>query len=954
MSSSDVTGDFSVWTYASMAQGFSLGGIVDSIGDFVTSTVDTVYGWLSDNISSLPLTFFNLGAQIASHLPDVAIFGTKYYIPDHADANVRALMSGSQWAKGTVTYSFPDSKSDFSPLNPSSYGYLPLSFEGQQGVRYALEGASPYAGQSKMTLTSVASFTNLKFQYVGTGDADIQVSSFSPGKVINRSHAYYPGIPLFGGDTWLKQAGSEAGTYGNETVLHELGHALGMKHPFDAGLGQPKLPGDLDNAENTVMTYNNYLDHSQTFMRYDIAALQQMYGANYSANSGDTVYTWNSSTGETFINGVGQGRPRDGKIFLTVWDGGGIDTYDMRNFGGNAIIDLNPGESSKFSLAQLARRSSTAFAAGNVYNAFLYEGSTRSLIENAIGGLGNDKILGNQAANELRGGLGNDSLYGGDGRDRLYGGMGNDRLYGEAGTDSLYGEAGDDFLAGGAGNDLLQGGDGADTLYGGIDQDVLWGGLGNDSLYGEDGNDFLAGEGGNDYLVGGPGADTLYGGTDQDTLDGGVDDDVLYGEDGNDLMFGNLGNDQLYGGNGADALLGGAGHDTLWGGADNDDLYGEDGNDFLAGESGNDYMVGGNGEDTLYGGTGDDVVWGGTGNDSLYGEDGNDFLAGESGDDYMVGGNGDDTLIGGAGSDQIHGEGGNDFLVGESGNDYIVGGEGTDTLYGATDHDTLDGGVGDDFLYGEDGNDLMFGNLGNDYMLGGDGADALLGGAGHDTLWGGAGNDDLYGEDGNDFLAGESGNDYMVGGNGEDTLWAGAGNDTLNGADGNDFLVGESGDDSIVGGAGVDTLYGGTDHDTLDGGVDNDVLFGENGNDVLYGGDGDDQLYGGTGADVLTGGAGLDRFVFDTALDGVNNVDRITDFDVTRDSIFLARSIFGGFGAKVSLAIGDKANATGTQIVYNSTTGELFYDADGLGAGAQVKFAVIAANLALTRDHFIL
>lgn len=784
VSSPHIRGDFAISTYASMAQGFSLDGVLDSIGDAVTSTIDEVYDWLSDNISSLPLSVFSIAAEIASHLPEVPIFGTKYYLPDDADPNVLALMSGSQWAKGTVTYSFPDSKSDFSIVNPSAYGYKPLSFEGQQGVRYALEGASPSNGQSKMTMTSVASFTNLKFQYTGTNDADIRVSGFEPGKIINRSHAYYPGIPFFGGDTWLKRAGSQAGSLGNMTVLHELGHALGLKHPFDAGLGQSKLPGVLDNPENTVMTYNNYLDSAQTFMRYDIAALQQMYGANYSTNSGNTIYKWDGSTGETFVNGVGQGQPNNGKIFLTIWDGGGTDTYDMRNFDGNSVIDLNPGESSKFSLAQLARgNSDTAFAASNVYNAFQYGSSTRSLIENAIGGSGNDRILGNQAANELDGGSGNDILYGGAGRDTLYGGAGHDRLYGEAG---------DDVIAGGDGLDTIVGGDGSDLVYG---------------------------EAGNDYILGEAGVDHLGGGAGDDVLSGGADGDYLYGEDGHDTLYGDAGNDILYGQAGNDVLGGGAGDDQLSGGDGVDVLWGEDGNDALGGDAGDDHVHGGAGQDSLYGGSG---------NDSLYGE---------AGDDVIAGGDGFDTIVGGDGSDLVYGEAGNDYILGEAGVDHLGGGAGDDVL---------SGGLDNDFLYGGEGHDVAYGD------------------AGHDKV------------------------------------------------------------------------------------------AGEAGNDSLFGGDGDDQLYGGTGMDMLTGGSGWDWFVFETALDGVSNVDRITDFDVARDGLFLNRAIFGGFGAKVSLAYGDKANAAQAQIVYKSTTGELFYDADGTGAAAQVKFAVLGANLALTQDHFIL
>jgi serralysin len=133
----------------------------------------------------------------------------------------------------------------------------------------------------------------------------------------------------------------------------------------------------------------------------------------------------------------------------------------------------------------------THFANGNVYNALLYHGDTRSLIENANGGSGNDTILGNQANNALRGNDGADSLSGLSGNDDLYGGAGCDDLYGGAGSDHLYG------------------GDDADELHGGWHNDALFGGSGNDQLFGEEGQDTLSGGTGSDACWGGAGNDTF-------------------------------------------------------------------------------------------------------------------------------------------------------------------------------------------------------------------------------------------------------------------------------------------------------------------------------------------------------------------------------------------------------------------------------------------------------------
>jgi len=169
---------------------------------------------------------------------------------------------------------------------------------------------------------------------------------------------------------------------------------------------------------------------------YDIAALQTMYGANYTTNGGDTVYSWSATTGEMFLNGVGQGAPAGNKIFMTVWDGGGSDTYDFSNYTTNLKVDINPGGWTTASTTQLASLGSGHYAAGNIANALLFQGNTASLIEDAIGGSGNDIIIGNQANNRLVGGAGSDSLFGDAGNDVLVGGAANDFLYGGTGTDT--------------------------------------------------------------------------------------------------------------------------------------------------------------------------------------------------------------------------------------------------------------------------------------------------------------------------------------------------------------------------------------------------------------------------------------------------------------------------------------------------------------------------------------
>ncbi|WP_370171210.1 M10 family metallopeptidase [Bradyrhizobium ottawaense] len=264
------------------------------------------------------------------------------------------------------------------------------------------------------------------------------------------AYAYYPGNYAPGGDIWFGTqynfSLAKLGNYYFTTALHELGHAFGLKHSQEAGgPANVAVPSAHDDSEYTVMSYRSYVGgsttsgytneaygYSQTYMANDILALQTMYGADYTTQSGSTVYTWNPTTGQEFINGVGQLAPGGGvggsanRIYETVWDGGGVDTYDLSNYTTNLSINLNPGASSVFSSVQLAYLGSGHYASGNVYNAYLYNGDARSYIDNAIGGSGNDAIVGNAIANTLNGGGGNDTITGGTGNDIIVGGPGTD------------------------------------------------------------------------------------------------------------------------------------------------------------------------------------------------------------------------------------------------------------------------------------------------------------------------------------------------------------------------------------------------------------------------------------------------------------------------------------------------------------------------------------------------
>ncbi|MXQ11857.1 protease [Microvirga makkahensis] len=363
--------------------------------------------------------------------------------------------------------------------------------------------------------------------------------------------AYFPSGTAQDGDIWMNPQGGPTyltpnlGNWGYATIFHEFGHALGLQHGHPEDVNDTLfLPPSEDNWNYSLMTYRSYAgaqtdfvrgntesDNPTTYMQNDIAALQHMYGANFNTNAGNTVYRWSPTTGQFSVNGESWGTPLNNKIFMTVWDGNGVDTYNLSSYTTGLVLDLRPGAFSTFSTAQLADLDGTATvrpALGNVANARLYQGDPRSLIENAIGGSGSDRIIGNTAGNVLNGGAGNDVLNGGPGADRLYGGTGNDIHYVDNAGDRIV-----EASTGGTADrvysaishtiaayveHLYASGSASITLKGNGSANAIVGNAGRNTIYGLSGNDRLTGGTGNDILDGGLGRDVLSGGSGSDTF----------------------------------------------------------------------------------------------------------------------------------------------------------------------------------------------------------------------------------------------------------------------------------------------------------------------------------------------------------------------------------------------------------------------------------------------------
>ncbi len=357
------------------------------------------------------------------------------YVKATGNQSIDGILDGGAWTATTLDFSFPISSALQASDSEAAQGFRSVSPAQQAVADCTLAGATAVPGYASTSLGAAASFTNEVFTDTGTGAASIMLASSSQPAT---SETYTPGAAVQSGDVWFGQAfdGSPSldlrnpvrGNYAYFSIVHELGHALGLKHGNETGgVANQTLPAATDDVEYSIMTYASYVGSSiqyigcgpdsypQTYMMDDIAALQYLYGANFSA-TGPTTYRWDSATGETFVNGVSQGRPSGNKVFQTVWNGDGKEaTYDLSQYASGVQVNLNPGAFSVTSAAQLADLGDGHSAQGNVYNALQFGNDPRSLIANAFGGSGNDAITGNAADNLLKGGLGVNTIDGGGG-----------------------------------------------------------------------------------------------------------------------------------------------------------------------------------------------------------------------------------------------------------------------------------------------------------------------------------------------------------------------------------------------------------------------------------------------------------------------------------------------------------------------------------------------------------
>lgn len=246
--------------------------------------------------------------------------------------NIDSLLSVYKWDGGlgtgaNLTFSFGTASSVYiSGYTEATNGFAEFTAHQKQQTRAALDFWSNVADITFTEVTDSATVAgDLRFAH-----------SDSP----STAWAYLPSGTTRGGDVWVSNNSwyddMSFGTYGFSTIMHEIGHAVGLSHPHSGGV---VADVSIDFTGNSIMSYRSYIGAStsggytqnyypDTTMINDIATMQYLYGANNTYNASDTVYAWSANE----------------QLLETIWDAGGTDTIDWSNQTTAAVIRLTAGE----------------------------------------------------------------------------------------------------------------------------------------------------------------------------------------------------------------------------------------------------------------------------------------------------------------------------------------------------------------------------------------------------------------------------------------------------------------------------------------------------------------------------------------------------------------------------------------------------------------------------------
>lgn len=755
--------------------------------------------------------------------PDLAVWTLAQQIDDLANL--------SSWSTPSVTYSFPIEEAD---------DYIGNNREGTLNAFTAMQAAA-----AREVIQIIGDLIDLEFIEVEIGsDTDDGPSTGVEAEIrmYNSSLSGTAGGAPAGagtaGDMWIYNYDADTvddydlrpGSYHYHLLLHEMGHILGLSHTsFDnSASGFENRAAYLqDSALFTMMSYNTAgqagadwdTGYSSTPMIADIAALQSVYGANTETRTEDTVYGFNATANRTAYDFDQQMEDHGRIAAMAVWDAGGIDTLDMSGFHQDAVIDLTQGSSSS--------------VGGHDMNVAIAHGA---VIENAVGGGGDDDMRGNEVANQLSGGFGQDTLVGKGGDDTL---RGDD-------VDAPLGTLTHGTLA-------LDGSDSLMHTFDGTDMSQMTLELLISIDPGTSGAQWFSNLPGDAYLVWDPGNNGMWYNSGSGWHKPAINSDAF-----NDAQLHRISivydpeNDsvEVYFDGGLVSTFGGTSAPDLELSTEEQIRFNHDG--AIA-----DIRV----FDTLR--SAQEIAQNAfatldTGTDGLV-----SYITVDSETGVITDAIAQETIAlpAGAQTGQTTFDIFDDTLEGGRGDDDLFGGLGDDILRGGKDDDLLSGGVGADQLFGGTGTDgALF--LGSDAAVQIDLASnsASGGDAEGDSL---TNIENIQGSEFADQITGNGKANELMGNSGGDTIRGGNADDTLSGNDGRDRLHGNAGNDSLDGGAARDQLKGGKGDDSLSGGSGRDVLIGQSGDDYLL------------------GGSGADHFVFD----GNDGNDVIGDFDLTRDAL---------------------------------------------------------------------